>query len=45
MVRTACTTTTAPPVTDTLCDMRSWKLLHEPRYVPLVSHITREASS
>ena len=26
-----------------MCNMRSWKLLDEPRYVPLVSHITREA--
>jgi len=26
-----------------LCNMRSWKLLDEPRYVPLVSHLTREA--
>lgn len=25
------------------CNMRSWKLLDEPRYIPLVSQITREA--
>jgi 2-dehydropantoate 2-reductase len=26
-----------------LCNMRSWKLLDEPRYIPLISNITREA--